>query len=78
MNEIDFVQNILSHIVSKPEAIKINEVIDDRGVLLNVNVDSSDYGQVCGKMGANLSAIRLVAKLMGHKVKKRISIKLLN
>ena len=55
MNSIDqqFVEYIVKSLVSKPDEVKIERRIDEKGVLLELTVDPEDLGRVI------VSAVRL-------------------
>lgn len=49
---------IVKSLVTKPEAIQIDEQTDDGNVNLNLTVDLSDMGLIIGKNGQTIRAIR--------------------
>src|SRR6266545_4346905 len=57
-----FIENIARELVENPDAVEVNEVHDDRGVLLQLTVDPEDMGKVIGKGGRTARAIRQVVK----------------
>lgn len=69
-------ETILKSIVSNPEAVKIDRQIDERGVLLTVDVDPSDMGHLIGRQGRTIQAIRTLVKIVGAKNQARINIKI--
>ncbi len=69
-------ETILKGIVSNPDAVKIDRQIDERGVLLTVDVDPSDMGHLIGKQGRTIQAIRTLIKIVGAKNQARINIKI--
>ena len=54
----EFLEYIVGAIVDKPEAVKINRTVDERGVLLELSVDPEDMGKVIGKAGGTAKAIK--------------------
>ena len=69
-------ETILKSIVSNPEAVKIDRQIDERGVLLTVDVDPADMGHLIGRQGRTIQAIRTLIKIVGAKNQARINIKI--
>lgn len=69
-------ETILKGIVNNPDAVKIDRQIDERGVLLTVDVDPSDMGHLIGKQGRTIQAIRTLIKIVGAKNQARINIKI--
>ncbi len=54
----DLLNFIVTSLVTKPEAISIDEQIEDDTVNLNLTVDPSDMGIIIGKSGQTIRAIR--------------------
>ncbi len=69
-------ETILKSIVSNPDAVKIDRQIDERGVLLTVDVDPSDMGHLIGRQGRTIQSIRTLIKIVGAKNQARINIKI--
>jgi len=72
-----FVEAIIKGIVSNPDAVKVDRTVDERGVLLSVNVDQPDIGYVIGKKGQTVNAIRTLAKVVGAKNNARVNLKII-
>lgn len=72
-----FVEQIIKGIVSNPNDVKVDRIVDERGVLLTVNVDPSDIGYVIGKRGQTVNAIRTLAKVIGAKNNARVNLKII-
>ncbi len=56
----DLLNYIVTSLVSKPEAVKIEEQNDDGNVNLNLTVDSADMGLIIGKGGQTIRSIRKI------------------
>lgn len=54
----DLLEYIVTNLVSKPEAVKIDEQQQNGEVNLNLTVDPSDMGLIIGKSGQTIRAIR--------------------
>jgi predicted RNA-binding protein YlqC (UPF0109 family) len=52
-------------LVDDPDAVKVEEAEDDRGVLLTLRVAQDDMGKVIGRGGRTARAIRIVMKAAG-------------
>ncbi len=72
----DFLEMIVKHIVSTPEAVQVERTIDEMGVLLTLKVDPSDMGYVIGKKGQTAQAIRTLLKIVGAKNNSRVNLKI--
>ena len=56
MNEL--LSYIVSNLVTKPEAVSIDEQSDSGNINLILSVDPSDMGLIIGKSGSTIRAIR--------------------
>ena len=72
----EFLEYVVGAIVDKPEAVKINRTVDERGVLLELTVDPEDMGKVIGKAGATAKAIRTLLRVLGAKSDARFNLKI--
>lgn len=79
-NSIDtqFIDFIVKSLVGKPENVKIERSIDEKGVLLELTVDPSDLGRVIGKRGATAQSIRTLLRALGTKNEARYNLKIVD
>ena len=73
-----FVEFIVKSLVGKPEAVKIERRIDEKGVLLELTVDSEDLGRVIGKRGATAQSLRTLLRALGTKNDARYNLKIVD
>jgi uncharacterized protein len=73
-----FVEFIVKSLVSKPEAVKIERRIDEKGVLLELTVDPEDLGRVIGKRGATAQSVRTLLRALGTKNDARYNLKIVD
>ena len=73
-----FVEYIVKTLVNNPEKVSIERKIDEKGVLLSLNVDPSDVGRVIGKRGVTAQAIRVLLRALGTKQDARYNLKIVN
>ena len=80
MSTIDqqFVEFIVKTLVSNPEKVAINRVIDEKGVLLSLSVDPEDVGRVIGRRGVTAQSIRTLLRALGTKNDARYNLKIVN
>ena len=72
----EFVEYIVTQLVTKPEAVETKRSIDELGVLIELMVDREDMGVVIGKEGKTAKAIRTLLRVMGAKYDSRINLKI--
>jgi predicted RNA-binding protein YlqC (UPF0109 family) len=56
--------------------VKITRKVDEMGVLLSLKVHPDDMGQIIGKGGATVRAIRSLVRLVGAKNHARVNLKI--
>jgi hypothetical protein len=80
MSSIDeqFVEFIVKSLVGKPDEVKIDRTIDEKGVLLELTVDPEDLGRVIGKRGATAQSIRTLLRALGTKNDARYNLKIVD
>lgn len=78
--EIDqqFVEYIVKALVSNPDAVKIDRTIDEKGVLLKLEVDPQDLGRVIGRNGITAKSIRTLLRALGVKNDARYNLKIVD
>ncbi len=72
----DFLEYIIKALVDHPEDVKIDRKVDEMGVLLSLNINSEDMGQIIGKRGATAAAIRNLVRIVGLKNHARVNLKI--
>lgn len=72
----DFVEFVVKSLVDNPEKIKATRTVDEMGVLITLDVDPSDMGQVIGRQGQTAKAIRTLLKVVGAKNNARVNLKI--
>lgn len=80
MSNIDeqFIEYIVKSLVGKPDAVKIDRRIDEKGVLLELTVDPEDLGRVIGKRGATAQSLRTLLRALGTKNEARYNLKIVD
>lgn len=80
MSSIDeqFVEFVIKSLVTKPEEVKIERRIDEKGVLLELTVDPEDLGRVIGKRGATAQSVRTLLRALGTKNDARYNLKIVD
>lgn len=73
-----FVEFVVRSLVSKPDAVKVERRIDEKGVLLELTVDPEDLGRVIGKRGATAQSLRTLLRALGTKNDARYNLKIID
>ncbi|MBI5077066.1 KH domain-containing protein [Candidatus Falkowbacteria bacterium] len=72
----EFLEFIVKAIVGNPKDVKVDRTIDERGVLLTLNINPADMGYVIGKQGQTAKSIRTLLKIVGAKNNARVNLKI--
>jgi len=72
----DLLNFIVTNLVTKPEAISIDEDMQEGTVNLNLTVDPSDMGLIIGKGGQTIKSIRklLIVRAMAENVRVNLQL----
>src|SRR5487761_109414 len=73
-----FVEFVVKSLVSKPDEVKVERRIDEKGVLLELTVDPEDLGRVIGKRGATAQSLRTLLRALGTKNDARYNLKIID
>ncbi len=71
-----FVEYIVKSLVNKPEEVKSERKIDEKGILITVFTAPEDTGYVIGKGGRTAVAIRTLLATLGAKSNQRLSFRI--
>ncbi len=79
-NSIDqqFIEYVVKSLVGKPDEVKVERRIDEKGVLLELTVDPEDLGRVIGKRGATAQSLRTLLRALGTKNDARYNLKIVD
>ena len=80
MSTIDqqFVEYIVKTLVNNPDKVQITRTIDEKGVLLSLEVAPEDVGRIIGRRGATAQSIRTLLRALGTKNDARYNLKIVN
>jgi len=71
-----FLELIVKAIVNNPNDVKVNRTVDERGVLLTLDINPADMGYVIGRQGQTARAVRTLLKIVGAKNNARVNLKI--
>ena len=72
----EFLTELVKALVNEPKKVKVDRLVNERGVLLTIDCDPSDIGLLVGKQGHNIDAIRNLVRIIGMKNKSYVSVKI--
>lgn len=72
----DFAEFIVKRIVSQPDKVVIEELVDNTFVTITITVAKEDMGLLIGKHGATIESVRELLKAKAVKDGVKIEVKL--
>jgi len=75
MTEIkDLVEYLTKALVENAEDVEIEESVGTTSILIDIHVAREDVGRVIGRQGRHINAMRTLARVLGAKNGKRVSV----
>jgi len=71
-----FVDFVVKAIVNNPNDVKTTRTVDERGVLITLDISPSDMGYVIGRQGQTARALRTLLRVVGAKNNARVNLKI--
>jgi predicted RNA-binding protein YlqC (UPF0109 family) len=71
---IEFVAKTLAH---NPDAVRVTEVEQDGGFVIQLEVDPEDKGRIIGKQGRVAEAMRIILRVAAVKQGTRVTLQIL-
>lgn len=72
----ELLEYIVKNLVTKPDAVTIDEQTDEGNINLNLTVDPSDMGIIIGKSGQTIRAIRKLLTVRAIAENVRVNLQL--
>ncbi len=73
---ITYLETVVKGLVDHPEDVKVTKTVDEMGVLMTLDVNQTDMGQIIGRKGATAKAIRTLLRVAGMKNNARVNMKI--
>ena len=71
-----FLEIVAKAVVANPDDVKVDRTVDERGVLLTLDLNPADMGYIIGRRGQTAQAIRTLLKIVGAKNNARVNLKI--
>ncbi len=72
----DYLAYLVKGLVDNPDDVAVTKTVDDMGVLLTLDVNPADMGQVIGRQGNTAKAIRTLVRVAGMKTNARVNVRI--
>jgi uncharacterized protein len=73
----ELVEAIAKAIVDKSQDVQVNAVVGEQVTVLELKVHPSDVGKVIGRQGRTAKSIRTILGAAGMKLKKRVTLEII-
>ena len=73
----ELLEILAKHLVDDPDAVVVNERMDDDALILELTVAPDDIGKVIGKQGRIAKAIRTVIKSASNRDHKKVTLEII-
>jgi predicted RNA-binding protein YlqC (UPF0109 family) len=73
----DLVEAIAKALVDKPDQVQVRAVEGEQVTVLELRVDPTDLGKVIGRQGRTAKSIRTILGAAGMKIRKRLTLEIL-
>lgn len=72
----DMVEYIAKSLTDAPDAVQVTESIGETVIMIQMHVASEDMGRMIGRKGQTINAIRSLARILGAKMEKKVSVEI--
>lgn len=72
----EYLEYIVKGLVKNPDDVRVIRTVDEMGVLLTLEVNLADMGQVIGRQGNTAKAMRTLVRVCGMKTQARVNVKI--
>jgi len=72
----EMVEYIAKSLTDEPAAVRITESVGETVIMIEMNVASEDMGRMIGRKGQTINAIRSLARILGAKMEKKVSVEI--
>jgi uncharacterized protein len=74
----ELIKNIAEALVDNPEQVSVNEISGEHTMIIELRVAKQDLGKVIGKQGRTAQALRTILNGASGKIKKSITLEILD
>ena len=74
----EILNTIIVNLVDDKDAVEVNEINGTQSVVFEVKVAENDMGKIIGKQGRIAKSIRTVAKAIGGREHKKVSVEFID
>ncbi len=72
----DLVEYVTKALADKPGAVNISEIEGETSIMLELRVSPEDMGRMIGREGRTINAMRSLARVLGAKLGKKVTLEI--
>ena len=65
-------------LVDNPDQVEVTEIVGQHTLMIELKVAKEDIGQIIGKKGRNVQAMRLILNAASAKLRKRVVLEIID
>ena len=73
----DLVEQVARALVDDPDSVEVNQIVGIVKVIYEISVAPGDVGQIVGRQGRNITALRILVGAVGTKLGRRAQVELI-
>ena len=66
------------NLVDNPDAVSVNEITDEEGLVLELRVAPEDMGKVIGRQGRIAKEIRTIVKTVAQRTGEKVTVEIVD
>ena len=74
----ELVECMAKALVDNPDQVEVTEIVGEHTLVIEVKVAKEDIGQIIGKKGRNVQAMRLILNAAFAKLRKRVVLEIID
>jgi predicted RNA-binding protein YlqC (UPF0109 family) len=72
----DMVEYVVKALADHPESVSVSESLGESVIMIELSVAPDDMGRIIGRKGRTINAIRSLARILGAKEEKKVSVEI--
>lgn len=74
----DFIAYLIKNLVDQPDAVEVQVIDGQQGMIIEVKVSSEDIAKVVGKQGRTIKSLRTLVMIVGARFGRRVRLELIH
>jgi len=74
----DFIAYLIKNLVDQPDAVEVQVIDGQQGMIIEVKVSPEDIAKVVGKQGRTIKSLRTLVMIVGARFGRRVRLELVH